>query len=126
MAPLQVQRLDHVTVNVTDVERARRFYAEVLGLKEVPRPASFVFPGAWYDTGNMLIHLVHRPAADPETSRHFALWMADVHAAAKYFEAQGRDVKWDKTKIPGVDRFFIRDPDGNLIELQGPDAAAPA
>ncbi|MBI3829207.1 MAG: VOC family protein [Planctomycetes bacterium] len=124
MHPIRVERLDHLTVNVTDVERAKRFYAEVLGLKEVPRPASFVFPGAWYDAGPTLIHLVWRKEADPLSSRHLALWLSDVHAAAKYFEGQGQDVKWDQTKIPGVDRFFIRDPDGNLIELQGSDGTA--
>lgn len=125
MHAIRVERLDHVTVHVTDVERAKRFYAEVLGLKEVPRPPTFTFPGAWYDAGSIFVHLVHRPQADPESARHFALWLSDVHAAAKYFETQhGAPVKWDKTKIPGVDRFFIRDPDGNLIELQGSDGTA--
>ncbi len=73
---VRVERLDHVTVNVTDVDRARAFYGGTLGLVETPRPASFTFGGA---------------------------------------------VRWDRTKIPGVDRFFTEDPDGNLIEVQGPE-----
>ncbi|HEV7687059.1 MAG TPA: VOC family protein, partial [Acidimicrobiia bacterium] len=43
---LTVERLDHVSIIVTDVERAKRFYAQVLGLAEIPRPQSFDFPGA--------------------------------------------------------------------------------
>jgi catechol 2,3-dioxygenase-like lactoylglutathione lyase family enzyme len=118
---VQVERLDHVTVNVTDVDRAKAFYTEVLGLREVPRPASFTFPGAWYTLGPgpILLHLVRQPDADPKTSRHFAIWTADVHAAGRALEAAGCSVRWDRTKIPGIDRFFTNDPDGNLIEIQG-------
>ena len=29
----------------------------------------------------------------------------------------------DRYKIGGVERFFIRDPDGNRIEVQGPDGS---
>ena len=36
----------------------------------------------------------------------------------------GKTVAWqDRYKIGGVDRFFIRDPDGNRIEVQGPDGS---
>lgn len=118
---LRVERLDHVTVNVTDVDRAKGFYAGVLGLAEVPRPASFTFPGAWYalGPGPVLLHLVRQVEADPPASRHFAVWTADVHAAGRVLELAGYAVRWDRTKIPGIDRFFTNDPDGNLIEIQG-------
>ena len=42
-----------------------------------------------------------------------------VRAAARVFEAAGHPVKWDQAKIPCVDRFFVRDPDGNRVEIQG-------
>ncbi len=120
---VRVERLDHVTVNVTDVPRATAFYAGLLGLREVPRPPSFTFPGAWFalGPGPVLLHLVRQDTADPETSRHVAVWTADVRAAGRALEAAGCAVRWDRTKIPGVDRFFTRDPDGNLIEVQGAD-----
>jgi len=118
---VRVERLDHVTVNVTDVDRAKGFYTGVLGLREVPRPASFTFPGAWYalGPGPVLLHLVRQETSDPPASRHFAIWTADVHAAGRALAAAGCSVRWDRTKIPGVDRFFTNDPDGNLIEIQG-------
>jgi glyoxylase I family protein len=43
---LVVESLHHLSVSVTELERAKRFYREVLGLREVERPA-FDFPGAW-------------------------------------------------------------------------------
>jgi catechol 2,3-dioxygenase-like lactoylglutathione lyase family enzyme len=116
-----IERMDHIQINVTDLARARRFYAEVLGLEEVPRPESFDFAGAWYQIGDLDLHLVVRPP-EPESEDHFCLWVADVRGAAKALEARGQTVAWQtRYKIAGVDRFFIRDPDRNRIEVQGPD-----
>ena len=47
------------------------------------------------------------------------LGLEDVFAAMRYCEAAGLELKRDNHKIPGVTRFFIRDPDGNRIEFQG-------
>ena len=124
MDHLGVERLDHVAIVVTDVERARAFYAGVLGLPEVARPPSFDFPGAWFQVGPEVIHLLGHAAADTRGRRHFCLWVRDVHAAAQYLADLGLPVRWDtKYKIGGVDRFFTDDPDGNRIEIQGSDAA---
>jgi extradiol dioxygenase family protein len=38
------KELNHVSITVTDVAKAREFYGNVLGFKEIPRPA-FNFPG---------------------------------------------------------------------------------
>ena len=122
MDSIRIQRVDHVTVNITDLERARAFYGGLLGLKEVPRPESFKFPGTWYRLENLDIHLVGRPEADAPSGRHFAFWMANVYEAARVFEAKGIALSWDKLKIEGIDRFFISDPDGNRLEFQGSDA----
>ena len=44
--------LDHCSVIITDVERSRRFYRDVLGLKEIPKPRTFDFQVLWFDLGN--------------------------------------------------------------------------
>ena len=118
---VRIERLDHVTVNVTDPERSRTYYTALLGLAEIPRPATFTFPGCWFQLGPgpVLLHLVKQEHPDPRTGRHLAVWSADVHEAAQVLETAGRSVRWDRTKIPGIDRFFTEDPDGNLIEVQG-------
>lgn len=118
---MKIETINHVTVNITDVARAKAFYHGVLGLEEVERPKSFDFPGMWFRAGTVLIHLVGRKERDPETTAHFCLWVEDVRGAAKELEAKGYDVSWDKRKIEGVDRFFTRDPDGNRVEFQGSD-----
>jgi glyoxylase I family protein len=118
---INVETVNHVTVNITDVARAKTFYHGLLGLEEVERPKSFDFPGAWFRAGTVLIHLVGRAQRDPETTAHFCLWVEKVRDAAKEFEAAGYEVKWDKRKIEGIDRFFVRDPDNNRVEIQGWD-----
>lgn len=87
--PIEVERLDHVAIVVTDVERARAFYVNVLGLREVPRPKSFDFPGAWFQIGPEVLHLLGSPRTEGTGRRHFCLWVKDVHAAAR------RVAAWD-------------------------------
>jgi len=119
--PVNVESFNHIAINVTDLARAKNFYAQLLGLEEIDRPESFKFPGAWYRVGTFVIHLVGRPQRDPDTTAHYCLWVENVHGAQKALEAAGFETKWDTLKIPGVDRFFTRDPDGNRIEFQGSD-----
>ena len=122
---LTVERLDHVSIIVTDVDRALAFYTGVLGLQEIPRPKSFDFPGAWLQVGPEVIHLLGQPTPDPRGRRHFCLYVTDVHAASHYLEARGLPVRWDtRYKIEGIDRFFTEDPDGNRVEIQGSDGAS--
>ena len=121
MNDIQAIRVDHVQINVTDLARARRFYEDVFGLTQTPRPESFDFAGCWYRVGEVDIHLVVREK-EAFSQRHFCLWVADVQEAARSIAELGYPVKWDeKYKIRGVDRFFVFDPDDNRIEIQGSD-----
>lgn len=112
-----VERIEHAAVMVTDVARAKWFYGDVLGMTEVPRPETFKFPGAWYRNGPTDLHLIGQAEADPKSRRHVAYFVSDLHAAARVLERIGYPVLWDRTKIPGIDRFFTNDPDGNRVEL---------
>src|SRR6185437_11068751 len=124
MTGIGAERIDHVAIDITDVEKARAFYGGLLGLKEIPRPTSFTFGGAWYQIGPEVLHLVSRAERLAPAPHHFCLWVSNVHAAAEVVKAAGCEVVWDtKFKIPGIDRFFTRDPDGNRVELQGTDGS---
>jgi glyoxylase I family protein len=115
-ASVQVSQIDHCSVIITDVERSRRFYRDVLGLKEINKPRTFDFVVLWFDLGNMHIHLLLKDEPDTLSPRHFALRVADAAAARAYFRRLGLEVQ-ETTPIPGADRFFIHDPDGNRIEI---------
>ena len=109
--------LDHVSVIVTDLAAAREFYGRILGLREMAKPKTFDFVALWFelDAGQTL-HLLQKPAADTRSPRHFALRVADAGAAREHFRNEGIAIQ-ETGPIPGCDRFFIADPDGNRIEL---------
>jgi catechol 2,3-dioxygenase-like lactoylglutathione lyase family enzyme len=116
MRPLHVAQIDHVSVIITEIERARRFYTDVLGLKEIAKPRSFDFVALWFELGNQQLHLLRKPAPDTKSPRHFALRVTDVAAARRYFQSHGIEPE-ETTKINHCDRFFVYDPDGNRIEI---------
>jgi glyoxylase I family protein len=113
---LTVTHIDHCSVIVTDVAASRRFYGELLGLKEIPAPKTFDFVALWYDLGGTYLHLLLKSTADTLSPRHFCLHVSDVVAARSHVAAH--NIPIDETvKIPSAERFFIRDPDGNRIEI---------
>lgn len=116
MTALQITQMDHVSVIITDVERSRRSYRDLLGLKEIAKPRTFDFVVLWFDLGNHQLHLLRKDEADRRSPRHFALRVTEVPAARDHFQRHGIPIQ-ETTPIPGADRFFIFDPDGNRIEI---------
>ena len=116
MAALQIRSIDHCSVLITDVERSRTFYGGILGLREIARPKTFDFMVVWYDLGNQHLHLLLKPQPDAISPRHFALRVADAQSAREHFSRHGVPIQ-ETVPIPGADRFFITDPDGNRIEI---------
>ena len=114
---ITVERIEHVAVIVSDIQRAKQFYGEVLGLSEVPRPETFDFPGAWYRNGPTDLHIISRAQIDGESRRHVAFFVGDLQVAARVLQAHGYPVLWETMKIAGIDRFFTHDPDRNRIEI---------
>ncbi|HEY3789867.1 MAG TPA: VOC family protein [Urbifossiella sp.] len=116
MSVLRFTHIDHCSIIVTDVVRSRDFYGRVLGLKEIAAPREFDFVAVWYDLGGTYIHLLRKPQADTISPRHFCLHTPDAKAARAYFSGLGVPIE-ETVKIAAADRFFVRDPDGNRIEV---------
>jgi catechol 2,3-dioxygenase-like lactoylglutathione lyase family enzyme len=116
---MKVTQLNHVALHVRDVERSSRFYAEVLGLEPMPRPA-FDFPGAWFRIGaDQELHLIGRPPEtdSPPRERHYALLVDSVEAAGRLLAARGIEFRGPQRRPDGALQIFLRDPDGHVIEL---------
>ena len=67
----------HIALSVTDLDRATSFYANALGLRQLPRPA-IGLAGAWFAAGSAMIHLglVERIPEPRDPLGHFALAVA--------------------------------------------------
>lgn len=50
-------KLSHIALLITDIDKARAFYGNILGLKEIARPPFFI-KGLWYDLGEFQLHLM--------------------------------------------------------------------
>jgi catechol 2,3-dioxygenase-like lactoylglutathione lyase family enzyme len=113
---MKLTGIHHVSILVSDMERAAAWYQNALGLQEVKRPSNFVTPVRWFELGEQQIHLIPNDAPDAVSPRHFAIHVDDVQAARGAMAERGVEVK-ETVPIAGADRFFIADPDGNNIEL---------
>ncbi len=111
--------IDHVTVIITDPERAVAFYRDVLGLPEVSSPSTFEGAGLkvrWFKAGQQYVHLFIAPQPDVPGRRHFALRVESAAEARTELMKRGVAIR-ETTPIPGAERFFVNDPDGNRIEI---------
>jgi catechol 2,3-dioxygenase-like lactoylglutathione lyase family enzyme len=130
--------LNHLGHCVTDLERARRFYEEVFGfevvreLKVPDRPsdrllqveAPLGMTALYLRKGEFILELLHfdRPGNPPERRRpfnepgltHLSFSVEDIHRSADLA------VQWGGRLVEESDvgaALFVRDPDGQLIEL---------
>lgn len=123
---IAVRALDHVNVTVPRAaeDAARRFYADVVGLREIPKPAETRGRGGmWFAIGAAQLHVSIEEATAGESRRHICLTVADLGAARSVFEAAGIAILPDERPVPGWQRFYVCDPGGNRLEIAQPDAA---
>jgi catechol 2,3-dioxygenase-like lactoylglutathione lyase family enzyme len=115
--------LNHLTFSVADVERAWRFYVDVLGCRPVAR-----WPmGAYLLAGDLWLALVldaqTRAGPLPEyTHAAFGVAPADFAALAGRIRAAGA-VAWQENWTEGDSLYFL-DPDGHKLEVHASDLAA--
>ncbi|WP_442481799.1 VOC family protein [Aeoliella sp. SH292] len=122
--PIPLARFNHAALNASDVDASIRFYTQVLGFYEVPRPG-FSFAGSWlYSDGlGMMLHLIHDerfvPIATRDNTRrsHLAFRVEDIDLTLELLAQH--DIPVIQRRLPdfGYRQLFLHDPDGNLIEL---------
>jgi catechol 2,3-dioxygenase-like lactoylglutathione lyase family enzyme len=125
----------HVAIKTNDLDRTIRFYRDVIGLAEAPRPA-FGYPGAWLAVptpgGEALIHIYaggpamgatgHAPSGTGAVD-HVSLTARGYGAFRERFRAHG--LPFREFVVPGkaLWQLFVFDPSGVQLELTF-DAAA--
>lgn len=122
---MRIRTLHHVSLCVTDLERSRAFYRDVLGLEEIERPA-FDFSGAWFALGedrqlHLIVHASPRSLrgtaeVDPRDG-HFALRVESYEEALERLRAHGVPLRESPQNATAWAQIHLRDPDGNGIEL---------
>jgi len=125
---VRVTTINHVAINVSDVEKSREFYEKVIGLKKIPRPKINI-PGEWYGIGENAIHLIggeRHEGIDP-TGPHIAVEVEsfeDTKATLNEMGIPYLDGEQMLAKLPPEakrmvgQQLWVQDPDGNVIELR--------
>jgi len=115
----QFLAIDHVQLAMPpgQEERARAFFAGVLGMTEIPKPAELAKRGGcWFQVGAAQIHLGVEQDFRPAKKAHPALRCKNYDALLAAIAAAGVAAE-EANDIPGVRRCHIHDPFGNRIEL---------
>jgi lactoylglutathione lyase len=98
--------INHVALEVGDIEEALEFYGRIFEFERVDRMAGMAF----IDMGDQFIALSEVDPGPPDRARHFGLVVDDKPAARAALEEAGVEV------APG--RFLdFRDPWGNLVQI---------
>lgn len=99
---------------------ARRFFGELLGLAELPKPAALAMRGGlWFRCGAQEIHIGVEQDFRPAKKAHPALRLSDeaaVEALKAQLQSAGVAVREDRELVDQA-RFFAEDPFGNRLEF---------
>ena len=128
---MSVGVLDHYNLRTRKFDETVRFYVDILGLENGPRP-NFTFPGAWlYSDGRAVVHLVDlSPTSEPQKPDsgvvHHVAFISRGFLTMNE-RLRGKGVAFDSREVPGgeVWQIFIHDPNGVMIELNYETAKEP-
>jgi catechol 2,3-dioxygenase-like lactoylglutathione lyase family enzyme len=116
---MRIVGLDHIQLAMPPggEPEARRFYGELLGMKEVTKPAPLAARGGcWFEGPGAVVHLGVEAEFIPARKAHPAFRVADLEECGAALAATGALVIPDDS-LPGVRRFYTADPFGNRVEL---------
>lgn len=121
---MKATRFNHVSIHAVDMEESLRFYIEVFGMEHLPSP-DFAFRVEWLRLGDQQLHLFLRETSAPEY-HHIGIEVDDFEAAYSMARERGRldehaFVPTVRELNDGSVQMYLRDPAGNLVEVDWPD-----
>lgn len=135
--------LNHFSIRTIDIEGTARFFQDIIGLQDGPRPP-FPFPGKWLyagdtsDYANAVVHIIGIDRSDPSGLKqylgdrdmdslkgsgavdHVAFFLTGLEA--KLVQLRNMNIAFRERAVPmlGLHQVFIDDPNGVVIELNYP------
>jgi YD repeat-containing protein len=115
---------NHVSVHANRLDESVRFYEEIFGMEKIPT-YTFAFPVQYLRLGDLQLHLFERETPPP-TYHHIAVNVDDFEEAYRRAKEhgilEGAAFYQDIYELPdGSVQMYVRDPAGNLVEIDWPD-----
>ncbi|MGB3297135.1 MAG: VOC family protein [Phormidesmis sp.] len=109
----------HVAIQVSNLEQAEAFYSRIIGLQKIERKLTFA--GAWYQIGDFQLHLIvsewaKHPIREAKWGRHPHITFA-IHDLESIKQTLSQQAVPFQMSSSGRAALFIKDPDGNVVEL---------
>ena len=117
---MKIISIDHVQIAMPagGEEKARAFYASLLGFTEIPKPPDLAKRGgAWFQSGNVQLHLGVENDFHPARKAHPAFIVDEIEAVLEKVQLAGYETDTSQPPLDGYKRAHIFDPFGNRIEL---------
>lgn len=119
-------KVNHIAVHVSELEASKKFYENIVGLKEIEEPFKDGLH-AWYDIGSgAALHIIEAPNTPTEISKvnHLCFSMEDMDSFIQTLEDTNYPFEsWvgEKGKVTirvdGIRQIYIQDPDGMWLEI---------
>jgi catechol 2,3-dioxygenase-like lactoylglutathione lyase family enzyme len=117
---MTILSIDHVqlAMRAGEEEQARAFYVKLLGFTEIPKPPELAKRGgAWFQSGNVQLHLGVESDFRPARKAHPAFIVDHLDTLIAKVQNAGYDTDTTQPPLDGYKRAHIFDPFGNRIEL---------
>jgi catechol 2,3-dioxygenase-like lactoylglutathione lyase family enzyme len=117
---MTILSIDHIQIAMPagEEEKARAFYVRVLGFTEMPKPPELAKRGgAWFQAGNVQLHLGVEADFHPAHKAHPAFLVDDLAAILILAQNAGCETDTSQPPLDGYKRVHVFDLFGNRIEL---------
>jgi catechol 2,3-dioxygenase-like lactoylglutathione lyase family enzyme len=118
-------QINHVSISAVSLSESVDFYVDLLGAEPIPTP-NFGVPTQWLALGGTQLHIFERDIT-PTSHHHLGITVDDLEPAYRAAERRGAfdddAFRNHLVELPGdVVQLYVRDPAGNLVELDAPGA----
>lgn len=119
MIPLAA--IDHVQITVAheDIDATLAFYEKIIGLRRIPKSNSRT--GGWFELGANQLHVGAEKETNRElnlaSKRHVCFRVTSLAEAERALRDAGVAIIADADPTPHWQRFYVRDPGGNRVEI---------
>jgi catechol 2,3-dioxygenase-like lactoylglutathione lyase family enzyme len=116
---MRITAIDHVQLSMPAGQeaRAKEFYADILGLKQVPKPEALAQRGGvWFENESVKVHLGVENEFRPARKAHPAFIVEGMRELIAVLKSNGYPVTVAES-MAGIERVHVADPFGNRIEL---------